>query len=203
MIIIPAQQANYIPVHMLGKLIIFSAPSGAGKSTIVNYLLRCGLNLEFSISATSRAPRGNEADGEAYYFISVDEFRQRIANQEFVEYEEVYPGCFYGTLRTEVERITASGRHVVFDVDVKGGLNIKEQFGKQALAVFIAPPSIDALRKRLLLRNTDSPEMIEKRVGKAEYELTFAPKFDVIILNDNLETAKLKAKEVIKDFLRE
>jgi len=185
---------------MQGKLIIFSAPSGAGKSTIVNYLLSRGLNMEFSISATSRAPRGNEQHGHEYYFISTEEFKERISKGEFVEYEEVYSGCFYGTLRNEVERITSSGRNVIFDVDVKGGLNIKKQFGDRALAVFIAPPSIDALRERLTSRSTDSQEMIEKRVGKAAYEMTFAPQFDVVILNDNLETAKMEAEKVIKDF---
>lgn len=186
---------------MQGKLIIFSAPSGSGKSTIVNHLLKRGLNMEFSISATSRAPRGNEKNGVEYYFISTAEFKNRISNNEFVEYEEVYPGCFYGTLRAEVERITSAGSNVVFDVDVKGGLNIKKQFEERALAVFIAPPSVDVLRKRLKNRCTDSDEMIEKRVGKATYELTFAPQFDIVILNDDLEKTKLQAEEVIKRFL--
>lgn len=185
---------------MQGKLIIFSAPSGAGKSTIVNYLLSRGLNMEFSISATSRAPRGNEQYGHEYYFISTEEFKERISKGEFVEYEEVYSGCFYGTLHNEVERITSSGRNVIFDVDVKGGLNIKKKFGDRALAVFIAPPSIETLRQRLIKRSTDSREMIEKRVGKAAYEMTFAPQFDVVILNDNLETAKMEAEKVIKEF---
>ncbi|MHB9056372.1 MAG: guanylate kinase [Paludibacteraceae bacterium] len=186
---------------MQGKLIIFSAPSGAGKSTIVNYLLTRGLNMEFSISATSREPRGNERHGYEYYFISKDEFKERIAKDEFIEYEEVYPNCFYGTLRSEVERITSSGNNVVFDVDVKGGLNIKKQFGELALAVFIAPPSIETLRMRLLNRCTDSTDMIEKRVGKAAYEMTFAPQFDVIILNDDLQQAEQKAEMIIRKWL--
>lgn len=184
-----------------GKLVIFSAPSGAGKSTIVNHLLRSGMNMEFSISATSRAPRGCEKDGKEYYFVSVGDFKERIEKDDFIEYEEVYPDCFYGTLKSEVERITSSGNNVIFDVDVKGGLNIKKQYGERALAVFVAPPSIEALRKRLQNRCTDSEEMIEKRVGKAAFEMTFAPQFDVVILNDNLEKAKSEAEIIIREFL--
>ena len=170
-------------------VLIFCAPSGSGKSTIVNYLLNKYPELEFSVSATSRAPRGTEKHGEAYYFLSTEEFQQKIKEDAFVEYEEVYEGCYYGTLKSEIERIEMKGNHVVFDVDVVGGCNLKSIFADIALAVFIAPPNVETLRKRLEGRATDSPEMIEQRVGKAEYELTFAPKFDRILVNDNLETA--------------
>lgn len=187
----------------MGKLVIFSAPSGAGKSTIVNYLLSQDLNLQFSISATSRPPRGSEQHGVEYYFHSPDEFREKIKNEEFLEYEEVYTDKFYGTLKAEVERIVSNGGNVIFDVDVVGGCNIKKFYGKQALSVFIEPPSIDELRNRLINRGTDSPEVIEARIAKAEYELTFAPQFDVVIHNDNLEEAKAKAMRVVKAFLAE
>lgn len=187
---------------MSGKLIIFSAPSGAGKSTLVQYLLGCGFDMEFSISATSRAPRGAEKHGVDYYYLTPEEFRQKVDNQEFLEYEEVYQNCYYGTLRSEVERITAQGKNIVFDVDVVGGLNIKKEFGDQALALFIAPPSIDELHKRLVSRGTDSAEMIEKRIGKAEFEMSFAPKFDIVVVNDNLELAKAEAERSIRDFLK-
>lgn len=187
----------------MGKLVIFSAPSGAGKSTIVNYLLSQDLNLQFSISATSRPPRGAEQHGVEYYFHSPDEFREKIKNDEFLEYEEVYTDKFYGTLKSEVERIVSNGGNVIFDVDVVGGCNIKKFYGKQALSVFIEPPSIDELRNRLINRGTDSPEVIEARIAKAEYELTFAPQFDVVIHNDNLEEAKAKALRVVKAFLAE
>ena len=186
---------------MAGKLIIFSAPSGAGKSTLVQHLLGRGLELEFSVSATSRAPRGTEQHGVDYYFLSPDEFRQKIDNQQFVEYEEVYPDCYYGTLRTEVERITGKNKNVVFDVDVVGGVNIKKQFGDRALSIFIAPPGIETLQKRLIDRATDSPEMIEKRVSKAAYEMTFAPQFDLTVINDKLETAKAETERLIREFL--
>jgi guanylate kinase len=186
---------------MSGKLIIFSAPSGAGKSTLVHYLLDCGFDMEFSISATSRAPRGTEQHGVDYYYLTPEEFREKIDNQEFLEYEEVYPNCFYGTLRTEVERITSKGKNIVFDVDVVGGLNIKENYGNRALALFIAPPSIEALYLRLQNRGTDSAEMIEKRIGKANFELSFAPKFDLVIVNDLLDIAKAEAEKAIRDFL--
>ena len=187
---------------MSGKLIIFSAPSGAGKSTLVQYLLGCGFDMEFSISATSRAPRGAEKHGVDYYYLTPEEFRQKVDNQEFLEYEEVYQNCYYGTLRSEVERITGQGKNIVFDVDVVGGLNIKKEFGDQALALFIAPPSIDELHKRLVSRGTDSAEMIEKRIGKAEFEMSFAPKFDIVVVNDNLELAKAEAERSIREFLK-
>jgi guanylate kinase len=186
---------------MVGKLIIFSAPSGAGKSTLVQYLLGRRLDMEFSISATSRSPRGTEKHGVEYYFLTPDEFRQKIKNQEFLEYEEVYPNCYYGTLRSEIERITSQGKNIVFDVDVVGGLNIKENFGEKALALFIAPPSIEVLHERLHNRGTDSAEMIEKRIGKADFEMTFAPQFDKIVVNDDLEQAKAEAERSIREFL--
>lgn len=184
-----------------GKLIIFSAPSGSGKSTIIQSLLNRDLNLSFSISATSRAPRGTEKNGVEYYFISPEEFRQRIANGEFLEYEEVYAGKYYGTLKSEVERILNSGRNVIFDVDVVGGLNIKKYYGDQALALFIQPPSIEELKRRLNHRATDAPEVIASRIAKAEYELSFAPKFDCIIVNDILEKAQEEAYQTIRQFL--
>jgi len=186
---------------MAGKLIILSAPSGAGKSTLVHHLLNSNLNLEFSISATSRAPRVTEKDGIDYYFLSPEQFKQKIANNEFLEYEEVYPDCFYGTLRSEVDRITKKGKNVIFDVDVKGGLNIKRQFGDQALAIFVAPPNMEALKERLLKRGTETHEMIQKRIEKAAYEMSFAPQFDKIIINDDLEKAKKEIEETVRDFL--
>ena len=187
---------------MRGKCLIFSAPSGSGKSTIVNWLLQHPeLKMVFSISATSRAPRGTEKDGVEYFFLSADEFRKRIANDEFLEYEEVYSGCFYGTLKEQVEKRLSEGFNVVFDVDVVGGCNIKKYFGNEALSMFIQPPSVEELERRLKARGTDSAEMIAKRVAKAGYELTFAPKFDVVIVNDNLEEAQQKALTVIKSFL--
>jgi guanylate kinase len=186
---------------MTGKLIIFSAPSGSGKSTIINYLMQQGLGLAFSISATSRAPRGTEQHGVEYFFLSPEEFRERIAAGEFLEYEEVYPDRFYGTLKAQVERQLEAGQHVVFDVDVVGGCNIKEYYGDRALSLFIQPPSVEELRRRLVGRATDSPEVIEQRLAKAEYELSFAPKFDVVIVNDDLETAKQEALSIITRFL--
>lgn len=186
---------------MAAKLIIFSAPSGAGKSTIVNYLINKGLELEFSISATSRNPRGNEKNGVEYYFLTPDEFRAKIATGEFIEFEEVYKNCYYGTLKSEVERIGAKGKNIIFDVDVVGGLNIKKQFGDRALLVFIAPPGIEELRNRLVARGTDSPEMIDLRVAKAEYELSFAPQFDLKIVNDDLHKAQLEVEQAILNFL--
>lgn len=182
-------------------IIIFSAPSGSGKSTIVNYLLSRHPELEFSVSATSRAPRGTEKHGEAYYFLTTEEFKKKIAENAFVEYEEVYSGCYYGTLKSEIEHISAKGHHVVFDVDVVGGCNLKRIFGKEALSIFIAPPSVEVLRQRLKGRGTDSDEMIEKRVDKAEYEMTFAPKFDKIIVNDRLEDAQQEAEAAILQFI--
>jgi len=183
------------------RLVIFSAPSGSGKSTIVDYLLHRGLNIAFSVSATSRDPRGNEKNGVEYYFMSPDEFRQKIANNEFVEYEEVYKDCYYGTLRSEIDRIGRQQKHIVFDVDVLGGLNIKKQYSDRALLIFIAPPGIDELRQRLISRGTDSPEMINLRIAKAEFELSFAPHFDITIVNDDLNRAKIEAERIVGNFL--
>ena len=186
----------------MGKLIIFSAPSGSGKSTIINYLLKQGLDLAFSISATSRPPRGTERDGVEYFFLTPDEFRERIARGEFLDYEEVYPGRFYGTLKSQVEKQLAEGQNVIFDVDVVGGCNIKQYYGDRALSVFIQPPSVEELRRRLVGRGTDAPEVIADRVAKAEYELGFAPKFDVVVVNDDLETAERQALDIIRNFLK-
>ena len=188
---------------MTGKLIIFSAPSGSGKSTIINYLMQQNLGLAFSISATSRAPRGTEQHGVEYFFLTPEEFREHIAAGEFLEYEEVYPDRFYGTLKAQVERQLEAGQHVVFDVDVVGGCNIKEFYGNRALSLFIQPPSIEELRRRLEGRGTDASEVIQQRIDKAEHELSFAPKFDRIIINDNLETAKAEALSIIKEFVEE
>jgi guanylate kinase len=186
----------------MGKLVIFSAPSGSGKSTIVNYLLaKVELNLNFSISATSRLPRGEEQHGREYYFLTPDEFRKRIANDEFVEYEEVYADKYYGTLREEIERIFDNGGNVIFDVDVVGGCHLKEIFGDKALSVFIMPPSIEELRSRLTKRGTDAPEVIDVRVQKAKLEMEYATKFDVNILNDNLDAAKENVYKAVKKFL--
>ena len=186
-----------------GHLIIFSAPSGSGKSTIVQWLMQehPELNLHFSISCTSRAPRGTEQNGVEYFFVTPEEFRQRIANDEFVEYEEVYPDKFYGTLKSQVESQLARGENVVFDVDVKGGCNIRQQYGDEALSLFIQPPSVEELRRRLEGRGTDAPEVIEQRLAKAEYELTFAPRFDRVIINDDLDTAKADTLKAIQDFM--
>lgn len=188
---------------MKGKIIIFSAPSGSGKSTIINFLMQQGMNLAFSISATSRPPRGTEQNGVEYFFLSPEEFRQKIANHEFLEYEEVYKDRFYGTLKEQVEKQLEKGQNVVLDVDVKGGCNIKKFYGNRALSIFIQPPSIDELRKRLNGRGTDSPEVIEDRIAKAEFELGFADKFDKVIVNDNLETAQQEALNILKNFLNE
>ena len=187
---------------MNNEVIIFSAPSGAGKSTIVNHLLGLREDLEFSISATSRAPRGQEKHGVEYYFFSADEFRQMIAEEKFVEYEEVYAGSFYGTLKSEVERIWAKGHAIVFDIDVQGGVNLKRIFGDKAFSVFIQAPSVEVLRERLVGRGTDTEEAIERRVAKAESEMEFAAgKFDHVLINDNLETALAEAERVIERFL--
>lgn len=188
---------------MTGKLIIFSAPSGSGKSTIINYLLTQGLNLAFSISATSRPPRGTEQHGVEYFFLTPEEFRSRIENNEFLEYEEVYKDRYYGTLKAQVEKQLEAGQNVVFDVDVVGGCNIKKFYGNRALSVFIQPPSVEELRRRLEGRGTDAPEVIESRIAKAEFELSFAPQFDRIIVNDNLETAKAETLAVIREFLNQ
>lgn len=187
---------------MSNKVIIFSAPSGAGKSTIVNHLLGLYPDLEFSISATSRTPRGQEQHGKEYYFFTADEFRSMIAENKFVEYEEVYAGSFYGTLHSEVERIWAKGHTIIFDIDVQGGVNLKRIFGESALSVFIQAPSVDVLRERLTGRQTDSPEAIEKRIAKAASEMEFAAgKFDYVLVNDDLKTALAEAERVIGDFL--
>ena len=188
---------------MAGKLIIFSAPSGSGKSTIINYLLTQNLNLTFSISATSRAPRGTEQNGVEYFFLTPEEFKQRIANDEFLEYEEVYKDCFYGTLKAQVEKQLAAGQNVIFDVDVVGGCNIKKFYGDRALSVFIQPPSLEELRKRLTGRGTDAPEVIESRLAKATFELSYAEKFDVVIVNDNLEKAQEEALKTTRDFIQQ
>lgn len=186
---------------MKGKVIIFSAPSGCGKSTIINYLMQQDLNLTFSISATSRPPRGTEQHGIEYFFLSPEEFRERINKGDFLEYEEVYKDRFYGTLKEQVEKQLESGKNVILDVDVKGGCNIKEYYGNRALSIFIQPPSIEALRTRLNGRGTDSPEVIEDRIARAEYELGFAGKFDTVVVNDCLETAQKQALAILKDFL--
>lgn len=182
------------------KVIIFSAPSGAGKSTIVHHLLEKYSFLEFSISATSRAPRGKEENGKDYYFFTTEEFENKIKADHFVEYEEVYAGSYYGTLKSEVERIWAKGNIIVFDIDVKGGVNLKKLYGDNAVAVFIQPPSVEELRNRLIGRGTDSPEAIEKRVAKAEEELTYASKFDIVLINDKLDEAFLTAEKIVEEF---
>lgn len=186
-----------------GKLLIFSAPSGSGKSTLIRHLVERNHNLVFSVSATSRAPRGAERDGVEYHFLTLETFRVAIQRGEFLEYEEVYPNCFYGTLRSEVDGALQAGRNIVLDVDVKGGINIKRIYGSQALSVFVKPPSIEVLRQRLLARATDMPAMIEKRVAKAAWELQFAPQFDCVIVNDSLERAKQQLEQIINDFLRQ
>jgi guanylate kinase len=182
-------------------VVIFSAPSGAGKSTIVKHLLKKYPNMEFSISATSRQPRGEEKDGREYYFFSVDQFESKIKNGDFVEYEEVYKGSYYGTLRSEVRRIWNKGHVILFDIDVKGGVNLKRLYGGNALAVFIMPPSIEVLRQRLVSRGTDSLANIDKRVAKAAEELTYRDKFDKVLVNDNLDTALLEAEKMVADFI--
>lgn len=185
----------------IGKLIIVSAPSGAGKSTIINYLLQQDLNLHFSVSATSRPPRGKEQHGVEYFFLSPEEFKKRIANNEFLEYEEVYENRHYGTLKEQVERQIEAGQNVIFDVDVVGGCNIKQYYGDRALSIFIKPPSVETLRQRLVERNTDDAAIIEHRIAKAEFELSFADKFDIVITNDDLTTAKAQALEIIRKFI--
>ena len=187
---------------MPGKLIIFSAPSGSGKSTIINWLMSHEeLRMAFSISCTSRAPRGTERNGVEYFFVTPEEFRRRIDNDEFIEYEEVYKDRYYGTLKQQVEAQLEKGENVVFDVDVKGGCNIKNYYGDRALSVFIQPPSIEELRNRLTGRGTDAPEVIEDRIARASFELTFAPKFDKVVINDDLDKAKAEALKIVKDFL--
>ena len=188
-----------------GKLIIVSAPSGTGKSTIIGWLMKehPELNLAFSISCTSRAPRGTEQNGVEYFFLTPEEFRQKIDNDEFLEYEEVYAGRFYGTLKAQVERQLEAGQNVVFDVDVKGGVNIKKYYGDEALSMFIKPPSIAELRRRLEGRGTDAPEVIDQRIARAEFELTFVDKFDTIVVNDDLTQAEEDALSIIEEFLSE
>ena len=184
-------------------LVIFSAPSGSGKSTIVQWLMKehPELKLYFSISCTSRAPRGTEQNGVEYFFLTPEEFKSKIQNDEFLEYEEVYQDRFYGTLKAQVERQLEAGHNVVFDVDVKGGINIKKFYGERALSIFIQPPSVEELRRRLVGRGTDTPEAIENRLAKAEYEMTFAPQFDHIVVNDDLETAKAETLKLVEAFL--
>ena len=185
-----------------GKLLVLSAPSGSGKTTIVRHLLaQPDLNLEFSISCTTRAPRGEEIDGKDYYFISWDEFKKHIKAEEFVEWEEVYTDNFYGTLKAEVERIWALGKHVIFDIDVAGGLRIKHKFPNETLAVFVKPPSVDELKRRLKQRSTESEDKINMRIAKASVELATAPQFDTIIKNYDLEVAKQDAYQLVKDFI--
>lgn len=186
----------------MSKLLIFSAPSGSGKSTIINRLMKHPeLNLHFSISATSRPPRGQEQHGVEYFFLSPDEFRQRIEAGEFLEYEEVYTDRYYGTLKSQVDNQLQEGENVVFDVDVHGGCRIKEHYDNRAMSIFIQPPSIEALRERLIGRATDAPEVIEQRIARAEYELSFAPKFDTVIINDDLEKAVEETLTAIKEFI--
>lgn len=184
-----------------GKLIIFSAPSGAGKTTIVQHLLGKFPQLEFSVSATTRKPRGDEQHGKDYYFISKEEFLHRIAKKQFVEFEEVYTGTFYGTLRTEIERIWAEGKTVIFDIDVIGGLHLKRKYDGQALAIFVQPPSLEVLIERLTGRGTDSAEKLKERFAKAEKELNYAPEFDIILKNHDLQTACREAEELVKQFM--
>lgn len=185
-----------------GKLIIISAPSGCGKSTIINEIIKNhDLKLEFSISATTREPRRGEKNGVNYYFMSVDEFKNAIANDELIEYEEVYPGRYYGTPRSEIDRIRNKGRNVILDIDVMGGINVKRKFGDDALSIFIQPPSIDTLRQRLNSRGTDSPEAIDQRVEKAGFEIAQSDKFDKIVVNDRLDVAVRETEDLIKSFI--
>lgn len=186
----------------MGKLIIFSAPSGSGKSTIISRLMQHPeLHLAFSVSCTSRAPRGTERNGVEYFFITPEEFRERISRDEFLEYEEVYADRFYGTLKQQVETQAARGENVVFDVDVKGGCNIKQYYGDRALSIFIQPPSIEELRHRLVGRATDAPEVIEQRIERAAFELTFAPKFDRVVINDDLDRAVEETLRIVRGFV--
>lgn len=184
-----------------GKIIIISAPSGCGKSTIINALLRQGeIDMQFSVSATNRPPREGETHGVNYYFLTDDEFRSAIAADDFVEYEEVYPGRYYGTLKREISRITDAGHNVVLDIDVKGGVNVKRMYGSEAVSVFIKPPSVEALRQRLEGRGTEDAEAISQRVARAEFEISFAPQFDYIVVNDNLDEAIAQVSDILKNF---
>lgn len=186
---------------MDGKLFIFSAPSGSGKTTIVQHLMKQDLGLAFSISATSRKPRLDEINGRDYYFISPDHFREKIKNKAFIEWEEVYPGQYYGTLRTEVHRIWGRGEHALFDIDVVGGINLKKEFGDRACAIFVQPPSLDVLEQRLRVRGTDGEEELQKRLGKAGYEMQFSPQFDHILVNDILDEALSEVEILVRNFL--
>lgn len=192
---------------MEGKLIIIAAPSGTGKSTIIHNVMDDGgaeeLNLHFSISATSRAPRGTEQNGVEYFFLSPEEFRQKIANDEFLEYEEVFSGTYYGTLRSQVDKQLAAGENVLFDIDVNGAMNIKKAYGKRALSIFIQPPSIEELRRRLTNRGTEAADVIEKRISRAQYELSQADKFDETVVNDQIEIASVEVQALIEDFIEE
>jgi guanylate kinase len=187
---------------MKGKLLIFSAPSGSGKTTVVQHLIRLYPELEFSISATSRKKRNNETDGKDYYFLSVEDFRKKIENQEFIEWEEVYKGQYYGTLKMEVERIRNKGSHVVFDVDVVGGLNIKKLYGNNALAVFVKAPSVKVLEERLRARSTEDEQSLKRRIEKSIGEMSYADKFDCVLVNDRLDIALLDAEKIVADFLK-
>ena len=186
---------------MNGKLIVFSAPSGAGKTSIVHRLLKTDLPLAFSVSACSRPKRPEEVNGTDYYFLSPEEFKQRIDNHEFLEWEEVYPGSYYGTLKSELDRIWQLGKHVVFDVDVIGGINIKKLYPRETLSIFVMPPTIEELEVRLKIRGTESPESLKKRLDKAKYEISFADQFDYQLLNDNLDRSTPEIKEVIAKFI--
>ena len=190
---------------MKNGLLIFSAPSGSGKSTIVNWLMteHPELKLAFSISCTSRAPRGTEKNGVEYFFLTPEEFKTKIENDEFLEFEEVYQDRFYGTLKSQVENQLQAGDSVIFDVDVKGGVNIKKFYGERALSIFVQPPSVEELRRRLNGRGTDAPEVIEQRLAKASYELTFAPQFDYVVINDDLAKAEQEVYELVRKFLSE
>jgi len=182
-----------------GHIIIISAPSGCGKSTIINAIMeRSGLDLQFSVSATNRLPREGEADGVNYFFLTEEEFRRHIADDDFIEYEEVYPGRYYGTLRSEVERTCDAGHNVILDIDVKGGVNVKRMYGPRAISIFIMPPGIDELRRRLVSRGTDRPEVVNERLGKAAYEMSFADKYEYVVVNDNLETAIGEVEQIIR-----
>ena len=187
---------------MSGKIIIISAPSGCGKSTIISAIMdRGNVDMQFSVSATNRPPRKGETDGVNYYFLTTDDFLAKVADGEFVEFEEVYPGRFYGTLKSEIVRATENGHNVVLDIDVKGGINVKKLFGQKAITIFIMPPSVETLRERLIKRGTDAIDVINQRVQKAEYEISFAKEYDKVIVNDNLETAIDETEKTIKDFL--
>lgn len=187
-----------------GKIFVVSAPSGCGKSTIINTILDKGdIPLEFSVSATNRAPREGEIDGVHYHFMTSQEFRQAVVDNKFIEWEEVYPGRYYGTLKDEVRRAVDAGKNIILDIDVKGAINVKQQFGDEALTLFILPPSIEHLRQRLVARGTDNPEVIEERVNKAEYEISFADRLDARIINDDLDTAIAQTRSLITNFLQE